>query len=251
VDHERLAGGNSNVVSRVGDTVHRRAGAWTPAVHRLLSTLRSAGVREVPEPLGFDADGREILSYIPGEAGNYPLPDWLWSPAILDEAGALLRKIHDASLPLVSQGLVWGSPTREPAEAICHNDAAPYNMAFVDGHVAGVFDFDAASPGPRIWDLAYLAYRLAPFAEDARPHGIADAERFARTDRLVRAYGASYTHAELTRTIAARLDALAGFTDERADATGRADLREHARMYRRDEARLTAISGDGPPGFRH
>lgn len=92
--------------------------------------------------------------------------------------------VHDASVPLVGQDLVWSMPRHEPAEVICHNDAAPYNMTFIDGRIAGLFDFDTAAPGPRVRDLAYLAYRLAPLAEDS---GVdtSEQERLARIDLLV------------------------------------------------------------------
>tara|TARA_B100000378_G_scaffold248352_1_gene221051 strand:- start:167 stop:835 length:669 start_codon:yes stop_codon:yes gene_type:complete len=179
-----LSGGHSNTVVRVGETVHRLPGPWTPAVHELLSTLHRAGVHEVPEPLGFDDQGREVLSFMTGDVGNYPLPDWLWEPQILQDAGELLRRVHDASVPLVGQDLTWSSPSREPIEVICHNDVAPYNMTLVDGHAASLFDFDTASPGPRIWDLAYLAYRLAPLAEDAKVEKTTD-WRLAVLTRIV------------------------------------------------------------------
>ena len=89
--------------------------------------------------------------------------------------------VVDASVPLAGLDLTWNFPHHEPAEVICHNDVAPYNMTFVDGHVSGLFDFDTASPGRRIWDLAYLAYRLAPFGEDSGTH-LSDDERLARMD---------------------------------------------------------------------
>lgn len=84
---------------------------------------------------------------------------------ILRESGALLRRIHDASTTLVGQPGVWQLPTHQPVEVICHNDVAPYNMVFHQGNLRGLIDFDTASPGPRIWDLAYLAYQLVPFTE--------------------------------------------------------------------------------------
>ena len=41
-----LHGGNVSTVSKVGDTVRRNAGPWTPAVHSLLETApRHAGSR--------------------------------------------------------------------------------------------------------------------------------------------------------------------------------------------------------------
>ncbi|MFF3601870.1 phosphotransferase, partial [Kitasatospora indigofera] len=105
-------------------------------------------------PLGFDDAGREVLSYLPGDVGHHPLPDWLWRSSVLEESAALLRRIHDASVPLVARDAHWQLPTHEPVEVICHNDVAPYNLVFTDGRVSGIIDFDTASPGPRIWDLA-------------------------------------------------------------------------------------------------
>ncbi len=237
---ETLSGGNSSVVVRVGNDVHRTAGPWTPAVHRLLDTIRTHGITEVPEPRGFDAAGREVLSYLPGEVGNYPLPDWMWTDTLIDEAGALLRRIHDASISLVDEPLEWGGKAHYPAEVICHNDVAPYNMAFIDGHVAGLFDFDTAAPGPRIWDLAYLAYRLVPFTEDANLSDLAEQDRLDRLDRQIAAYGEAYSRSAVLEVAAQRLDELAILTDRRAIDTGRSDFLNHAAMYRRDRDRLAA-----------
>jgi hypothetical protein len=40
-----LEGGNMNgAVVRIGDTVRRPAGAWTPAVHALLNHLHTVGL---------------------------------------------------------------------------------------------------------------------------------------------------------------------------------------------------------------
>ncbi len=64
-----------------------------------------------------------MLSFLPGVVGNYPLPSWLWSSTILHEAGSLLRRVHDASVPLA----------HEPIEEVCLNDVAPYNMVFQEG----------------------------------------------------------------------------------------------------------------------
>lgn len=241
MEEQILSGGNSNTVVRVGETVHRVPGPWTPAVHELLRTLLAAGVHEVPEPLGFDDQGREMLSFLPGAVGNYPLPVWIWQQEILDDAGGLLRRVHDASVPLVGLDLEWSSPSREPAEVICHNDVAPYNMTFVDGHVAGLFDFDAASPGPRMWDLAYLVYRLAPLAEDAGIDITVD-ERLARIDRVVEAYGMPFQRVEILRTLANRLRDLATYTDGRLRETGNSEFATHAAMYRRDAAHVETLS---------
>jgi hypothetical protein len=58
----RLDGGNTGGAVRIGDTVRRTAGAWTPAVHALLAHLESKGFPGAPRPRGLDESGREILT---------------------------------------------------------------------------------------------------------------------------------------------------------------------------------------------
>ncbi|MFE7134272.1 hypothetical protein ACFVIM_25780 [Streptomyces sp. NPDC057638] len=53
-------GGNVSAgVVRVGDTVRRPAGPWTPAVHAVLTQLHQMGFRAAARPLGVDDQGRE------------------------------------------------------------------------------------------------------------------------------------------------------------------------------------------------
>ncbi len=173
-------------VSRRGDEVLRTAGPWTANVHRLLQLCADVGVEGIPRALGYTEDGRERLSYLRGTVPAYPMPDWVWTGRVLDDAARLLRGLHDASVPLAGITEGWRSPVRQPAEVVCHNDFAPYNLVFDDGRLVGVIDFDYCSPGSRIWDLAYLAYRLAPLT------GALDSEPFTtreREDRLAAAAG--------------------------------------------------------------
>ncbi|WP_336706728.1 phosphotransferase enzyme family protein [Oerskovia sp. USHLN155] len=252
---ELLAGGNSTTVVRRGETVRRTAGPWTPTVQALLRHLRAQGVTEVPEPLGTDDQGREVLSFLTGDVAHYPLPEWVWDESVLRDAGALLRRVHDASVGFLAAGgapapPVWQTAPHEPAEVVCHNDVAPYNLVFRDGVVVGLIDFDTASPGPRIWDLAYLGYRLAPLVADAAEGEGGDAvgrlDPLARLDTLVCAYGMPYSRREVLTVVVARLDELAAFTDERAAATGRDDFRAHATMYRADARRVQALADASP-----
>lgn len=68
-----LGGGNvSGGVMRIGDTVRRPAGPWTPAVHALLGHLHAAGFHGALQPLGLDELGREVLTFI---SGTIPWPD--------------------------------------------------------------------------------------------------------------------------------------------------------------------------------
>ena len=53
----RLDGGNTGGAVRVGDTVRRAAGPWTPSVHALLAHLAGKGLVGSPRPLGLMRGG--------------------------------------------------------------------------------------------------------------------------------------------------------------------------------------------------
>jgi hypothetical protein len=172
---QELEGGNSTPVVRVGDTVRRAAGPWSPQVHRLLAHLRARGIMEAPAPLGFDEQGREIIAFIPGTVGNDPLPDALRGDDVLVAAAVLLRRIHDATADIAQEmPSGWRAPTRFPVEVICHGDFAPYNCVFEGRKLVGVIDFDYAHPGSRAWDLAYALYRFVPLMAPSNPGGYGD-----------------------------------------------------------------------------
>ncbi len=227
-------------VSRRGDEVLRVAGFWTPNVHRLLEACAAAGVDGVPRPLGYADDGRERLSFVPGVVPAYPMPEWVWGEGVLPDAARLLRRLHDASVGLAALRDGWRSPVRHPAEVVCHNDFAVYNLVFDGGRLSGVIDFDYCSPGPRIWDLAYLAYTLVPLT-GALDAGAFDApERAARLERLVGAYGGTFAASDVLPVVVDRLRDLADFSDRAAVDLGNPDLHRHAAGYRADAARLAA-----------
>jgi aminoglycoside phosphotransferase (APT) family kinase protein len=121
---------------------------------------------------------------------------------------------------------------------ICHNDFATYNLVFDDGRVVGAIDWDFASPGPRLWDLAYLAYRIVPLSAQDHADGFTDDERRARLETLLAAYGTSATPEEVAAVLRRRLVDLADFTDRMADALAKPELHDHAGIYRDDAADL-------------
>jgi hypothetical protein len=168
-----LSGGTITPTVRVGESVRRVTGVWSLAVHALLQHLEAVGFNRAPRLLGIDLQGREMLSYIEGEAGYHDAervhPPYLWSDAILSEAGQLLRLLHDATedwTPPAHARWQLVYPDASQNEVICHNDFAPYNSIFQAGHLQAVIDFDMAGPGPRIWDVAYAAYRFVPLYSD-------------------------------------------------------------------------------------
>ena len=238
---QELVGGNLSAVTRVGETVHRTAGPWTPTIHRLLAHLHRRGVDWVPRPLGFAPDGREIVSFIPGTVPHYPLPAWIWTDEVLVAAGRHLAAFHEATRDFAQDEARWQQPAHEPAEVICHNDFAPYNMVFTGQTLSGLIDCDTASPGPRVWDVAYLAYRLVPLTAPANRDGLTGdlTERRRRLALLIATYGHDLTAEAIVRVAVPRLRELADFAEGRAEQ-GAAEMRDHARLYRDDAAWIAA-----------
>jgi phosphotransferase family enzyme len=242
-----LTGGNMNTVVRVGATVRRTAGPWTPTIHALLRHIRAAGFTLAPEPLGIDGRGREILTFLPGAAGAYPLRDAVWlTDATLDAVAAMLRAYHDATAGFAPPpGGVWQFPDHQPVEVVCHNDIAPYNLIFDRGALTGIIDWDLASPGPRVWDVAYSAYRFVPLSAPANediPFPGAD-EQARRLARLCAVYDhPAVRPRQVLDTAIARLHDLNAFMHREAAAGNAAQQaiidRGRGDMYALDAAYL-------------
>ncbi|WP_255953194.1 phosphotransferase [Streptomyces odontomachi] len=184
-----LTGGNVSAgVVRVGDTVRRPAGFWTPAVHALLQHLWDVGFRAAPRPLGRDEHGREVLAFAPGDA-VWPHHFRLMDPAAhLARVARLIREFHDAVRDFTPPATArWQTlmPTGGD-EIVAHNDLAPWNLV-TDGAASWVFiDWDGAAPGTRLGDLAYAAHSFLPLS--ANP-AFRRADAAARLRTFVDAYG--------------------------------------------------------------
>ena len=243
---EILAGGGVNHVVRVGATVRRPVGAWTPAVHALLDHLAAVGFTGAPRAHGIDADGREILDYLLGEVGHYPVPEHLRTDQALRAVAQLLRDFHDATVGFVPPvDATWYLPAREPAEVVCHGDVAPYNCVFRRGRAVALIDFDTAHPGPRVWDVAYAAYRFVPLTDSRRDQ---DALPVAEQARRLRLFADAYRLGDADRQVLVttawiRLEHLVRHMRDQAVAGHAAFARHladgHDALYRADAAHLT------------
>lgn len=170
-----LTGGYVNVVVRVGDTVRRSTGPWTLAVHLLLRHLEAAEFGESPRVLGFDSEGREVLTYIEGEATTYP-----WPPQLLSDEGVamlahLLRRYHDAVADFrPPAGTLWriGPVHLHDGEIICHGDIGPWNFIWREGEPVGLIDWDFAEPGSPLIDLGQLAFNCVPLSGEDGPRKV-------------------------------------------------------------------------------
>ncbi len=165
---EEVLGGCMNSVVKIGDTVHRRVQGH-PMLHTYLHYLEQAGMAGVPRFLGLDEKGREILTYLPGKTMGHDYGDFhpcLYSDDTLINMARFMRKLHDVSegfLPIALES-GWARPDHlsEKPETICHNDAAIWNFVFTDDRLAGLFDFDKAGPGTRLWDLTVPVFSTVP-----------------------------------------------------------------------------------------
>lgn len=192
-EYRQLAGGTANRgrVIRVGETVHRPSGDYTPAVHRLLAHLRDSGFTGAPG-LVEALPGSEVLTYIPGRAATEPLAPWALTGAALVSVGVLLRDYHRHVSSFGGAGLRWQRPVPERwrGTLVTHNDLNPANVIFRGGRAVAFIDFDLAAPGTAAWELAVAACFWAPLRDGI---DIDDSRRdhvLARFRLLLDAYGA-------------------------------------------------------------
>jgi hypothetical protein len=188
-----LWGGTANkgLVVRVGHTVRRPLRATSASTHALLQHLTDVGFDGAPRFLGIDDKGREVLSYVRGEAITPPYPTWALTDEALGSVANLLRAYHDAAATFDAAGHAWPRPVPAPfcAGVVSHNDPNLDNIVFRDGRAVALIDFDLAGPGSRVWDVAAAARLWAPLRHD---EDIADARRGRTLSRLrhfIDAYG--------------------------------------------------------------
>jgi hypothetical protein len=161
-DDEEWLAGNVAGVTRVGNTVHRQVGAWTPAVHALLDHL-APRLPHIPRVLGFDEQGREVLDFMPGrvlDAATEPL-----SEDQLISVVSWARDFHAAVADFAHPGPWRYFPVPQPT-LIGHNDIAPYNACFDGDNVVGVFDWDLSGPTNPLNELAFMAWNCVPLWAD-------------------------------------------------------------------------------------
>ncbi len=164
MQHEVWLAGNVGGAWRVGDTVHRATGPWTTSVHALLGFLAERGVPHVPQALGFDGQGREVLTFLPGRVMD--IDTETLTTGQITSLVSWTRKFHDAVAGFDHAG-PWRYPHLETPTLIGHNDIAPYNACFDGDELVGVFDWDLAGPTNPLMELAFVAWNCVPLWRDA------------------------------------------------------------------------------------
>lgn len=246
MSEEALPGGNTDGAVRIGGVVHKRAAPWTPSVHALLRHLEDAGIDGVPRVLGFDEQGRQMLTYLPGEmiGDRADWPAWARADSTLVQVGHWMRRVHDASavFPPPKDERWFTGRTMRPGWIVGHQDAAPYNAVMDGDRLVGFFDWDTASPSPREDDLGFSALVWVPLTapdpdDDPDAHDVKDRSR--RLHLLLDAYGYDGDRRGFGAVIVERANRQASVIRSMADAGDRAAIAllpvasrlEHAALY--------------------
>jgi hypothetical protein len=210
---QRLPGGRTFGAVRIGDQVRRPAQPWSASVQSVLRHLEQVGFAGAPRPRGFDDDGREALTFLPGTtlAETTPWPEWIRSDDALAQVGRWLRGLHDATATFVPpDGAVWFTGREwRPGLVIAHLDAAPWNAVWESGTLRGFVDWETAGPSRPEDDLAFSALTWVPLLTRgiAEPVGFTDAaDRRRRLRLFLDAYGFTGDRTEVRDALTGRAD---------------------------------------------
>lgn len=177
------------------DVVLHAAGPWSRSVMALLKHLEAVGFEGAPRPVGdgFDADGREAITYIPGST---PHPR-AWDDQAISALGALLRRLHDAAASFQPPADASWQPSFTrllPGShpVFGHGDLGPWNVVAQGGVPIAFIDWEFAGPVDALWELAETAWLNAQLHDDdiAERAGLPSAAHRSQQVRLLLdAYG--------------------------------------------------------------
>ncbi len=180
MNEELWLAGNVGGAVRIGATVRRATGPWTPAVHALLDHLQPR-LPHVPRVYGLDEQGREVLDYLPGRVIDVDTE--LLTAGQIGSVVRWTRAFHEAVAGFTHPGPWRYFPLPGPV-LIGHNDIAPYNVCFDGDELAGVFDWDMSGPTTPRYELAFIAWNCVPLWREMEPDLAA-----RRLDLIAAGYG--------------------------------------------------------------
>jgi Phosphotransferase enzyme family len=198
-----IGDGVTQGIVRIGDTVRRPLRPFSLTVQAYLAHLRDAGFTGAPLPLGVDEQGREMLSFVPGDVPRNPLPAETAGDEVLVALARLIRTLHEASAGWAPPpDAVWGGtpanlgrPIVGRTELVTHRDYYPGNVVFRDGLPVALIDFDLARPTTRLYDIANALWYWAPLRDPRdRAPAFADADIPHRVAVFADAYGMTARH---------------------------------------------------------
>lgn len=165
-------------------------------MHAVLDHLEAKKFPYSPRVLGMTEDGREKISFLPGESMRRP-----WKPVMhgddgLIQATRMLGQFHETTRDLILPAETrWrsGKAAKGVDQVIRHGDLGPWNTLWQDDRLTGLVDWDLAEPGFPVTDLAQLAYYFVPLRGERgwREAGFRDAPDYVRRlDVICEVYGA-------------------------------------------------------------
>lgn len=200
MEETSLRNNKHRTIVRIGNTVHRPAHWWTPGVHDLLKYLEKVGFPYSPRVMGFDEEGREILTYIEGESGR---EGWfkIHSDEGLANFAKLLKSYHDVVAdyePPADAEWAYSPNVLKPGEILCHGDFGPWNIAWDGDKPIGILDWDFVLPAKPTYDIFYALEYSAPFRDDDATlnwhHFSIVPDRKRRIQIFLEAYGADISN---------------------------------------------------------
>jgi Phosphotransferase enzyme family len=228
-----------NGVIRIADTIRRPARRSSQTIQALLRHIEAQGFAGAPKALGFDDQGREILSYLPGYAEHYPWRAFVYSEDNLYRVARFLRAYHDATISFRNpDDANWLVAIPGAVEVICHGDVGPYNIIYVNYKAVAFIDFETAAPGPRIWDVAFAIYRFARLCELSNIAKVSDTylDKVAQRIRRFCDYYGLEAGKNLLDTVLQRLEFQIVWlsSPKNVGIHRKAIADEHSAFYRRD-----------------
>ena len=182
-----LAGGmgSGGAVVRVGDTVRRPVGPFTPAVRALLGHFERVGFRGAPRWRGTDDRGRDVLDFVDGDVGIPPYPPWTADDDLVVSVATLQRDAHRAARDFrPPESAAWQDtmvPDALRGTLVCHNDLCVGNVVVRDGRAVAFIDWDFAAPVDPLLDIAIAARHWVPLRDATDlDESRADVDRIAR-----------------------------------------------------------------------
>lgn len=181
-----LTGRMTSEIIRKDNFVHRSMCANSSFVHNILNFLEKSGVTYVPRFLGIDGQGREIIEYmngyVPENLGCFTLEQCILATRLIKDLHIILENYPDCP-----DGLT-----------VCHNDLSPCNFVFADNRPIAIIDWDAASFGNPLDDLAYAVWMWLDIGNDENSFSSVK----CRADAMLDIYGVtSADRAEFAKRI--------------------------------------------------
>ncbi|HEY2667743.1 MAG TPA: aminoglycoside phosphotransferase family protein [Actinomycetota bacterium] len=192
-----IGDGVTRGIVRIGDTVRRPMRPMTSTVQAYLRHLHARGFTAAPIPLGTDEQGREVLTFLPGDVPAEPLSPQCAGEDVLVALARLIRRLHDAAEGWEPpRDAVWGTlpgapvPPLSVPELVGHADYCPGNVVFRDGLPTALIDFDLAKPTTRLAEVGNALRYWIPLRDPAdRAPGLRAFDAAARIRVFADAYG--------------------------------------------------------------